>query len=47
MQTGSLLTVAIVDDDSVDFKGVNVWHIAEFVTQNEPHDLPEFNDTKI
>ena len=28
-------------------KGVNVWHINEFITQSEPHDLPEFNDMKI
>mgnify|MGYP003131841460 FL=1 len=28
-------------------KGVNVWHINEFTTQSEPHDLPEFNDMKI
>jgi len=25
-------------------KGVNVWFIEEFKAQDEPHDLPEFND---
>ena len=25
-------------------RGVNVWFIEEFKTQDEPHDLPEFKD---
>ena len=25
-------------------RGVNVWYIEEFKAQDEPHDLPEFND---
>ena len=26
-------------------KGVNVWHIPEFESQNESHELPEFNES--
>ena len=25
-------------------RGVNVWFIQEFETQDQPHDLPDFND---
>jgi len=28
-------------------KGTNVWHISEYETQIEPHDLPEFNENPI
>ena len=28
-------------------KGVNVWHIPEFESQNESHELPEFNESPI
>ena len=28
-------------------KGANVWHIAEYEIQVEPHDLPDFNDNPI